>query len=160
MTKTLILFAVLVPAVAAADPAKDVDRMVGGWKGTGKVTMGKDTAKVELKADCKKTAGDAGVLCTMTATGIPGLATYSETDLFGFEPNSQTFHWYSVTNAGEVHDHASKAFGAASDWLFEGKDVKEAIRLEFSKDGKTLHVKSETKAGGQLAGVLELELSK
>ena len=39
----------------------------------------------------------SSVFC-VHVTGIPGLPTYEETDLLGFEPKSSAYHWYSVTN--------------------------------------------------------------
>ena len=46
-----------------------------------------------------------GVGCTLTLKGIPGVAVYSESDMFGFDPGANKYHWYAVTNAGETHDH-------------------------------------------------------
>ena len=30
------------------------------------------------------------------------MAAYDETDLMGYEPNTNTYHWYSVTSAGSI----------------------------------------------------------
>ena len=61
------------------------------------------------------------MLCSLEMTGAPGMGTYAETDLFGYEPNSDTFHWYSVTNAGETHDHVAKAGdGSKIQWVYTG----------------------------------------
>ena len=161
MTNKLILAALLVPALAAAD-TKDYDNFVGSWKGAGKMTMGKDVAKVDLKIECKRTAADAAVACTMHAGNVPGLGNYEESDLFGFEPNTSTYHWYAVTNAGEVHDHTTKSLGAKSQWVFEGtqegKPLKETIDMSFSKD--TMSFKSVVTVGGTQVAMLEGEVKK
>src|SRR4051812_2691312 len=127
MTKMTVFSLTLVALTAAAARADgpprqlaDLDKLVGTWKGTGKLTLGKDVAKVDIRIDCKKTPGDGGLACQLHGTGFPGLPAYEESDLFGFEPNTNLFHWYAVTNAGEVHDHVAKAFGSASDWVYEG----------------------------------------
>jgi hypothetical protein len=62
-------------------------------------------------------------------TGIPGLAAYDETDLMGYEPNSNTYHWYSITNAGETHDHvATPPNGSAIRFVFNGTQENKNAR--------------------------------
>jgi hypothetical protein len=89
-------------------PVADMECLVGQWAGPGTVVSGKDTAKINATWSCKRTSAQYGVLCAFHVTGIPGLAAYDETDLMGYEPNSNTYHWYSVTNAGETHDNVAR----------------------------------------------------
>src|SRR4051812_48783620 len=97
----LISLLTLIPALAAADPlpkqVTDMECLIGTWKGSGTMTMGKDKAKVDVTWTCKRTSAQFGVLCSARFTGIPGLAAYEETDLFGYEPGSNTYHWFAVT---------------------------------------------------------------
>jgi hypothetical protein len=160
---------VAIPAVAAADPlpqpVRDMDCLVGSWKGEGTLAMGKDKAKLAFTWSCARTSGDFGVLCTLHLTGIPGLASYDETDLLGFEPNSSTYHWYSVTNGGETHDHVAKpSAGNALEFVYtgtqEGKPFKEVIVLEFGKDKKSLSGRSETFVGGVSTGIMKMKATK
>src|SRR6185369_9750305 len=104
-----LLVPVALIATAAADPLPKqvtvLDCFVGNWKGTGTLEAGKDKAKVTLQLDCKRVAGKFGTECALHMTGIPGLPSYDEIDLFGWEPNTDTYHWFAVTNAGDTHDH-------------------------------------------------------
>lgn len=169
--KTLKLIALLaaVPAVAVADPlpkpVADMSCLVGTWKGAGSLTTGKDSAKIAATWNCRRTSAQYGVSCNFRATGIPGMAAYEETDLMGYEPNTNTYHWYSVTNAGETHDHVAKASGSNTmQFVFngtqEGKSFKEIIELTFSADSKTITGRAETFVAGASTSVMELLLHK
>ena len=174
MTKTAKLAAILflaAPVVAAAEtetvpkPVADMECMVGTWKGGGSLAMGKETAKLQATWTCERTSAKFGLLCRFRVTGIPGVAAYEETDLMGYEPNSNLYHWYSVTNAGETHDHvASVPKGNALQFAFngmqEGKPFKEVIDLAFSKNSKHMSGKAETFLAGTSTSVMQLELDK
>ena len=102
---------------------------------------------------------------TFHVTGIPGVAAYEETDLMGYEPNTNTFHWYAVTNAGETHDHVAQASdGNKQQFIFtgtqEGKPFKEVIDLEIGKDEKSATGRAETFVDGASTSVMKLELRK
>jgi len=167
--KKMIALLALIPTAAIADaPPKevvDMECLVGVWKGSGTMTMGKDKAKVDVTWNCKRTSAQFGVQCAAVMTGIPGLDKYEETDLFGFEPNSSTYHWFSVTNAGETHDHSAKApAGDKVQFVYtgtqEGKPFKEVIDMSFGKDGKTLALRAETFAGGTSTSVFDVKAKK
>jgi hypothetical protein len=168
LNKLAVSFALL-PALASAEPlpqpVTDMDCLVGAWKGAGSLTMGKDKAAIAVTWDCKRTSAQFGVLCQARMTGIPGVAVYDETDLFGYEPNSKLYHWYSVTNAGETHDHVAKPpTGDSVQFVFngvqEGKPFREVIDMTFSKDGKGVAAKVETFSGGASTSRLDLSLRK
>jgi hypothetical protein len=165
----MVLALTIVPVTAFAEPrptpVSNMDCLVGTWKGSGSVTMGQDKAKIEATWRCKPTSSKFGVSCTFQVTGIPGVAVYDETDLMGYEPNTNLYHWYSVTNAGETHDHVgSVPTGDTLKFVFNGtqenKPLKEVIELTFSKDSKSLSGRAETFVGGQSASVMELALRK
>ena len=167
--KLLTVLVAAIPAIAAADaPPKAVtnlERFIGTWKGTGTMTMGKDKVKVDFATTCKRTSAQFGVLCSSTFGGIPGMATYEETDLFGYEPNSNTYHWFAVTNAGETHDHVAKvADGNKLSYVYtgtqEGKPMKEAIDIEWSKDGKTMAFHVDTIVAGQVVATIDAKPQK
>jgi hypothetical protein len=176
MTANLKLAALLVTltgtslatAEALPKPIADLERFVGTWKGTGSVAMGKDKAKIEMTWACKQASAKFGVTCTFRVTGIPGMAVYEETDLLGYEPNTETYHWFSVTNAGETHDHVAKVAKAGGvdklqfvyTGMQEGKPLKEVIDLSFAKDGKSLEGRAETFVANASASVLELKARK
>jgi hypothetical protein len=167
---TALLALAVAPRQASASdalpkPVADMECLVGQWKGGGTMAMGKDTAKITASWSCKRTSQQFGVLCAFHVTGIPGVAAYDETDLMGYEPNSNTYHWYSVTNAGETHDHvATPPSGNVIHFEFngtqEGKPLKETIELDFAKDSKHVTGRAETFVAGASTSLMQLELKK
>ena len=134
---------------------KNMGCLVGEWKGVGQMTMGDTKAELKLAISCKWQSGGYGVACQARFTGPPALGTLEETDLFGYEPNTRKYHWFSVTSMGETHDHiAEPPSGNVIDWVFNGtqeqKPYKETVRMEFSADSKQLSFKSDTFVGGAI----------
>jgi hypothetical protein len=171
--KTLTLFTTLLvtSSFAAADtalpePVAKLHAFAGSWKATGTITMGADTVKVTGSYTCKPVSGKLGILCTVKVVGIPGVATYEETDLFGYEPNSNAYHWFSVTAAGETHDHVAKPFdGNKIQFVYagtqDGKPMKEVCDLELTgKKLDAMTVRSETFVGGTSMVKMEVKLRK
>jgi len=161
-TLSLAVLAVAIPLTTHADPlpkqVEALEPLVGTFKGTGTMTAGKDKAKVDFTLACKRTSARFGVQCTFHVTGVPGLAAYEESDLFGYEPNSDTYHWYAITNAGETHDHVAKSFGDKVQWTYtgtqDGKPMKEVVDMELGKD-RSIAFRSETFLAGASVAVLE-----
>lgn len=154
---------------SAADPlpkqVADMQCLVGAWKGGGSMTMGKDAAKIAASWNCKRTSAQFGVLCTFRVTGMPGMSAYEETDLMGYDPNTNTYHWYSVTNAGETHDHvgqpsANNTLQFVFNGTQEGKPLKEVIELTFEPGSKAVKGRAETLVGGASVALMQLELRK
>jgi hypothetical protein len=150
------------PTLADAPPqeVKDMLSMVGTWKGAATLTMGADTAKVKVAMTCQPAAGEWGVQCRTQFTGMPGGGIYLETDLFGYEPGTKKFHWFSVTNMGETHDHVSDGIkGNLIEFVHhgvqEGKPLKEVIRMNFSENCQQFDLRSETMLAGQVVAVLD-----
>jgi hypothetical protein len=169
MQKTLPILVLAFPLAAAADPLPkpitDMECLVGNWKATGTLSAGKDSAKVNVTWNCKRISARFGITCAGVITGIPGLARYEETDLFGFEPNSNLYHWFSVTNAGETHDHVAPIpKGGALQFVFngtqDGKPFKEVIDLKFAPDSRSFALRTETFSSGVSTSVLEAVAKK
>ncbi len=139
MLLATLLLTTAATATAVAGDARPqamtrIDGFIGTWKVTASVTMGNATAKATGTWTCKRVSANAGVLCTLEMTGVPGLAVYDETDLFGFEPGSGTLHWFSVTNADETHYHVGKMVeGKPLQLVYKGtqagKSFKEVIAI-------------------------------
>ena len=152
------------PALADARPASPLDRLLGTWKATGTATMGPDQVRVAATWACKAVSAGAGVGCTLRLTGLPGMV-YQETDLFGVDPGTATMHWFSVTNAGEVHDHAATAYDGLT-WRFayagsqDGKPTTEAITMVFGADGRTFKLTSEATLAGALVSSFAITAHK
>ncbi len=162
---TLLLATPITANAELPKPVANLERMLGTWKGAGTLAIGADTAKLGTTLTCKRTSAQFGMLCAFRVTGVPGMKVYEETDLFGYEPNSGTYHWFSVTNAGETHDHVAKTTaGDKLEFVYtgtqEGKPLKEVIELTFAKDGKAMTVRGETFVAGASASIIEVKLRK
>ena len=149
----------------APSPASELGRWIGSWSGKGALRAGKDAAALTATWACRETSGTFGVSCELRVMGIPGLAVYEEADLFGYEAGSRTYHWYSVTNAGETHDHVASATGSGPRVFVyrgsrDGKALEERIELRFSDAGRQLVGRAETRVAGTIESVMELTLGK
>src|SRR5207248_372482 len=152
-------------APALPKEIKDMDCLVGKWNATGTMKMGADSASVKLTWDCRRASGDYGVECKAQLTGVPGMAVYHETDLFGYDAGGNKYHWFSVTNAGETHDHqAAPSSGNKLEFVYngvqEGKPFKEVIDMTFSDDSKAIQLSSETFVEGKSTSLLQARATK
>ncbi|HVX94759.1 MAG TPA: hypothetical protein VHK47_07615 [Polyangia bacterium] len=166
--KTLSLSLVLLSGTARAaakeaplpKPIKDMQCLVGRWAATGTMKMGAASANVKLTWDCRRSSGDFGVGCKGQITGIPGMAVYHEADLFGYDAGGNKYHWFSVTNGGETHDHVgAPPDGNKLQFVYngvqDGKPFKEVIDMTFADDSKAFDLTSETFVDGKSASVLK-----
>jgi hypothetical protein len=147
--------------VAAAARAEDAPKpgpqvesirsLIGSWSGKGSMMSEGKNHAITVTSDCTESAGAAGVKCRWVLTGLPGF-TYTFDDLWGYSAQDGLTHWYTVTNAGEVHDHRGH-FDMTGGLLqieipVEGKLFSEIIT--FKRKGKALAVSWTTTAGGTL----------
>jgi hypothetical protein len=165
---SLLVAAVTVTAasqVATADNAKPAPQveairsLIGSWAGKGTQLSEGKTYPVNVTWDCAESAGAAGVKCKFVMTGIPGF-TYMFDDLWGYSPQDGLTHWYTVTNAGEVHDHRGH-FDMSGGQLEvqlanEGKVFSEVIT--FKRKGKALAVSWTVSHGGTLREKGDIQL--
>jgi hypothetical protein len=154
-------------APAAPAETKQFDRLVGAWKGTGSMTMGTDKVEgIKIQWTCHAISGKWGVGCDGVMTGIPGVARYQETDLFGYDPGAGKLHWFAITNAGETHDHVGSDWkGQATKFVYdgvqEGKPFKEVIDVGFKDPAaKSFDLHAETFVDGKLVSVLQASAHK
>jgi hypothetical protein len=166
--KMLSLALVLVSGAAAAapqdppppKPIKDMQCLVGKWTGTATMKMGSDSANVKISWNCQRSPGEYGVECKGQMTGIPGLAVYHESDLFGYDAGGNKYHWFAVTNGGETHDHvAAIPTGNKLQFVYngvqEGKPMKEVIDMTMGDDSKTFELAAETFVDGKSTSLLK-----
>jgi hypothetical protein len=151
------------PSLASAEEAKpnpaqaEIKRLVGKWSGKGTITAEGQTHAVTMTWNCTDAA--AGAKCHGKIVGLPGF-TYELDDLWGYSAVDGLVHWYTVTNAGEVHDHAGHLDadgGLLSVQLpTDGKLFEETIT--FTRKKKSLVVAWETTLGTTVreAGRIEL----
>jgi hypothetical protein len=164
-----VLACLAVPAAASADalpgPVTGMDCIVGTWQGGGTITMGKDTARIGTSWSCNRVSQQWGVVCTFRVAGIPGVALYEETDLMGYDPETNTYHWYAVTNAGETHDHVARVpTGNFIEFTYtgtqDGKPFKEVIAMTFGADAKTVTGRAESFVAGASTSVMQIAMHK
>lgn len=148
------------PALAGGDAAanpelpKEVQQMycmVGEWRGSGEVQMGADKAKLTISISCEPASGGHAISCRSRFDGLP-TGPHEETDLFGYDATTNTYHWFAVTNAGETHDHvASMPTSDTLTWVYKGsmggKPFTETITFTFGNDSKRLDFESVGRAG-------------
>ena len=144
------------PAGAAPELPKEVvplQRLVGEWTTqTGTATVGGKPAKLDIKVSCAATPNKLGVLCQSRIT-IEGMSAIENTDLFGYDPGSKTYHWYCVAGFGEAHDHVGKLTASGFSWGHrgpgkDGKPSKEAIAMSFDASGTKLEFRNDITTGG------------
>lgn len=144
-------------------PAPQVEAirtLIGSWTGKGSMTSEGKTHSLTMAYDCTESSGGAGVKCKSVINGIPGF-TYMFDDLWGYSPQDGLTHWYTVTNAGEVHDHRGH-FDLNGGLLqieipVEGKLFSEVIA--FKRKGKALTMSWTITSGGTLREKGELTLN-
>jgi hypothetical protein len=171
--KTSIVTAALLAGLAgtaaaddAAGPApesKQLDALVGAWKGTGTLAMGDQKIDLTISITCVKAAAGFAVTCKDKFAG--GGLVMEESDLFGWEPNTKTVHWYAVTNGGEVHDHAGHfddkgtVLTVEHNGTMDGKPFKEDITITWSGKNAWSFVTTQY-VDGKPAGAFEGKAKK
>jgi hypothetical protein len=147
--------------VAAADPAPapskeadELDCLVGSWAVAGTIAIEGKKNDVKGTYECKHAAGGFGVACAMRVTGIAGMSEYLLQDIWGYEPSSGAYHWYVVTNGGEVHDHVGRIEGAQKEravlaytGMMDGKSFREDVVFDWANEKKFV-VTAKSALGG------------
>jgi hypothetical protein len=88
---------------------------------------------------------------------------YEETDLMGWNAADGLYHWYSVTNAGEVHDHWGSCDGNVTTFQYQGvADGKLLVeRITFTMvDARTMRIHATTTVGSEILNSMDLEITK
>jgi len=147
----------------AAEEIRGMGALLGDWTGTGTFEQGGQRVEVRANWSCVATSGGHGVRCGMVMTGLPGMDRYEETDLMGYNATDRLYHWYSVTNAGEVHDHWGSCDGTVTTFQYQGVDDGKLFveRIVFTAvDARTLRVHATTTAGSQTVNSMEFTMRK
>jgi hypothetical protein len=166
LTGSLLVLAGVVQAEAAdpgAAPRAALKRLLGTWHGKGTMKDGGKTVTVDATIECVETSGGAGVRCIDRFTGIPGLASYEETDLFGYDPGDGLVHMFTVTNGGETHDHKGGVSGNVFALMFSGPQdgqlFSECLTITFLND-HTMRGESRSFLGAGRGPVLDMTVTR
>jgi len=147
----------------AAAQLAGIKRMAGDWHGKGTMKDGGKSFPIAGSMNCVETSGGAGVRCETKFTGVPGMPSYEETDLFGYDPGDGLVHWFSVTNAGETHDHKGGFSGNVLSVTHVGPQTgqlfAECITMTW-KDPKTLHVEARVFVGSTRGPVFDFTVTR
>lgn len=169
--RTTLALAVALAALISVDAqAQDVpeavatlQQLVGSWTGSGTFTGGESPAEIAIALECETVSGNLGVLCQTEISGLPGMGTVSETDLFGYDPAGGLVHWFSVTSAGETHDHAGGFMGNALvvEYIsgMDGQLFSERVEMTFV-DANTVDMAGTIKVGTQTVGQMSLRMTR
>jgi len=162
-------------AVLARPKGKDLGKLpreiqpihclTGEWRGAAKVELGGQTVDLKLSMSCKATSGDYGVLCHSTFTGVPGVGTVHETDLFGYDPGAKRYHWFAISSMGETHDHVAElptgpTITFAYSGVQEGQPFQEVIAMTMNEAGNKLEFATRSLVGGELASKMTGTVTK
>ncbi len=163
----LALVGLAAPAHAAdraLDAQKNLQRLVGSWKGSGSVTL-PDGKVLNMKTtyDCKKAGGGLAVACHFTASA-PGMPLIESNDLFGYSAGDGLVHWFTVTSSGDVHDHKggfdeTGTLTAIHEGPQDGKLYQEQVSLQLISDTK-VRVRCSVKVGAQQMESTDMTVTK
>lgn len=143
--------------------AKELQKLVGNWKGNATLTLPDNTKlPVPMSYECKSASSGYGVACKLNGT-MPDGSKYESTDIWGYDAGDGLVHWFTVTSAGETHDHKLAFDNNVLHGQFagpkEGKLYVETIRFELLSD-KKISVRSSVVVGGQQHEIFEGVMTK
>ncbi len=126
------------------EPTKKLHRFIGVWNVSGTFHRDGQSHHIDGIFDITPAAGGFGLLGRMTAQ-VEGLGSYEEWDLLGYDPGTDEYHIFSITNAGATHDH-------------QGEFVTED-RAEFTYKGLQEHMRFREEGVIEFKGEDEFNLS-
>ena len=147
----------------ASPEVRGMASLLGEWRGSGTFEQEGQRANIQGRWSCAATSGGHGVRCNLVLPGLPGMDRYEETDLMGYNAADRLYHWYSVTNAGEVHDHAGSCDGTVTTFQYQGfADGKLLVeRITFTTvDARTMRIHATTTVGSQALNAMDITITK
>lgn len=138
--------------------AKELQKLVGSWKGNATLTLPDNTKlPLTMSYECKSASAGFGVACKLTGN-MPDGTKYESTDIWGYDAGDGLVHWFTVTSAGETHDHKLAFDNNVLHGQFagpkEGKLYVETIRMELMSD-KKISMRTSVVVGGQQQEALD-----
>lgn len=137
---------------------KPLEQFVGRWLGKDMTFEANGKAhKIEVFFEIVEILDGWGLRSFMRAE-IPDFGTFMEIDMWGHDPGTDTIHLFTITNAGQTHDHSGK-FRDDNTLLLQyrgkadGRNVREDITLAVIDDELVFHNKE--RANGKIEVVFE-----
>jgi hypothetical protein len=143
------------PARQAPEGLVKLRSLIGTWHGTAELDeTGNPPVKVNVEVQCRQVSGGSGVACD-THMSWPGTDCL-EADLFGWNAETGQLHWYSVTSAGEVHDHVGTFEGSKLVVRYTGSAGGQLLTEDVTLDlaGGGMAFESVSHVGGALTATL------
>lgn len=170
--KTLRLFMILaglvlnIAVVAQEMPAgqKNLMQMEGKWVCKNAViNMGGKDYTGEFSVECVAINNNTGIRAQEKFTNEE-IGTMRAQDLFGYDPNLQQVHMYTIDNMGTTHDHVGYWIDDHHLYLqyqgvLEGKMYVEQLDM-LIKDANTMHFKLTAMLNGEIFQKAELTFVK
>jgi hypothetical protein len=145
------------------DEARKLARFIGAWSVDGTLTVEGNPLKMVGEWIFAPSAAGWGVRASLRAE-IEGLGAYEEDDLVGYDIETDTFHIYSLTNSGAVHDHVASwtsenVLEFEFDGLQGGKPYREVGRMDLLAADRILATSTDY-VDGQEASSMEVTLTR
>ena len=123
------------PPQGPSDQVKRFAPYAGKFEGQLIMTQGGKTVTAKVKSKNSMISDDWGFLVEEVAT-MPDGGQYKSHNVMGYDGGGKKVHIFSVTNAGETHDHKgdwkdAKTLFTQYDGTWEGKPYVEKITLTF-----------------------------
>ena len=165
------LAAAATPALGAPDPKlpkpiQAMYRLVGDWSTkTGVMTIDGKKHKTDFSVSCAPASAGVAIAC-QAHFDIEGLGHFEESDLFGYDAGEDRYHWYSVDDLGDTHDHVAlpPADGQPLVYAYSGialgKPMHEVLSFTFDPGGAKLELRVDQIVGGKPASLFTASLTK
>ena len=123
------------PPQGPSELVKRLAPYAGTFEGQLIMTEGGKTVTAKVKSRNSMVSDDWGFLVEEVAT-MPDGGQYKSHNIMGYDAGGKKVHVFSVTNAGETHDHKgtwkdAKTLVVQYDGTWEGKPFVEKISLTF-----------------------------
>ncbi len=156
-------------AKGAPDPklpaqVRTMYRLVGDWTAKGgQLTIDGKRHTFDFAVSCAPASAGVAIAC-QAHFDIEGMGRFEESDLFGYDAGGGRYHWFSVDDFGDTHDHVAlppadgQPIVFAYSGVVDGKPMQEVISLGFDQGGTKIDFRVDQIVGGKPAGLMTATL--
>ncbi|OFW59891.1 MAG: hypothetical protein A2V52_06625 [Actinobacteria bacterium RBG_19FT_COMBO_54_7] len=146
------------------EKAKVLHKLIGEWKMTAVGHMGDQEMKANGAWSVSATAGGFGTTGRQSMLDPEGNPEYLATDLWGYDPASDEYHYFYVDNFAEAHDlSGSLVHPDKMELVYEGRqDGKKYVELaevDFVNDNE-IRVRSSGKVDDEFVWDFDATFAK